>query len=370
MGITKKISQGLIFLLLLVFPLGQLTRLEFYWADWLMVLQLLDLLVGLVVLLNLKTLYKSPHFKALFWLGIYLTLSFVVSIFVMDFSNYLRGFFYLVRLLSQLSFFLVLKESSLTSRFLERFFGLVLVVTALLGWYQFLAIPDLRFLADFGWDDHYYRLAGTFLDPGFTGLLMALSAIYFLSYKKWFWAVFFAVTVLFTYSRASILALLAGIVFVYLRKQQIKHLLVAGAFLLLAVGFLPNRGGEGNNLKRTFSVVSRFVNYSEATRIFTKSPLLGIGFNNYCEGKIVFLGDTDNSSHSCSGADSTFLFLLATTGVVGVMLLTKTLQFIFAGSPHLWPLLTVLVVHSLFQNSFFYPWVWVFLALITAKRKP
>lgn len=369
MGITKKISQGIIFLLLLVFPLGQLTRLEFYWNDWLIVLQLLDLLVGLVVVLNIKNLLKSPHRKALFWLGTYLTLSFVVSISVFNFANYLRGFLYLTRLLSQLAFFLIVKESNLINRFLERLFLVVLLISAFLGWWQFLAIPDLRFLADFGWDDHYYRLAGTFLDPGFTGLIMSLSAIYFLSQKKWFGSAFLAVTVLFTYSRASILALLAGIAVIFVRRQQVKHLLVVGALLLLAVGLLPNRGGEGNNLKRTFSVVSRLVNYSQAKQIFATSPLFGIGYNNYCEGKLVFLGDKDASSHSCSGADATILFLLATVGVIGVMLLVYTLQLILADYAYLWPLLTVLVVHSFFQNSFFYPWVWVMLTLTTASKK-
>ena len=371
MGTAKKaINQTLVFLILLVFPLGQLTRLEFYWNDWLVVFHLLDLLVGLTVLLNLKTLMRSRHFKSFFWLGVYLAISFAVSYFVFGFSNYLRGFFYLVRLLSQLSFFLILKESALVGRFLERFWVMALLVAAFLGWYQFLTIPDLRFLADFGWDDHYYRLAGAFLDPGFAGLVMALSAVYFLAKKKWFLSVFFAVTTLFTYSRASMVALLAGLIFVLLRGRQLKRLLVIVGVLFLLVGLLPNRGGEGNNLKRTFSVVSRLINYSEAARIFSQSPLLGIGYNNYCEGKAVFLEATDTASHSCSGADSSLLFLLATTGVVGVLLMGKSLQAFWVDSPSIWPLLVVLVVHSFFQNSFFYPWVWVMLAFTTAKRKP
>jgi len=370
MGITKKISQGIILILLLVFPLGQLTRLEFYWNDWLVVFHLLDFLLVLVVLVNLKSLAKSRHFKSWFWIGVYLLFSFTVSFLIFGFPNYLRGGFYLLRLLSQLAFFLVLKESALMNRFLQKLWVIVLVVSAFLGWYQFLTIPDLRFLADFGWDDHYYRLAGAFLDPGFAGLIFALAAVYFLQQKKWLGSAFFAVTSLFTYSRASMMALLAGVAFILLRGRQIKRLLVIAVGLLLLIGFLPNRGGEGNNLKRTFSVVSRLANYSEAVQISTKSPLLGIGYNNYCEGKAVFLGATDNTSHSCSGADSSILFLLATTGVIGVLLIGKSLQVFVADTPILWPLLVVLLTHSLFVNSFFYSWVWVVLALATARKKP
>jgi len=284
MGITKKISQGLIFLALLVFPLGQLTRLEFWWGGWLFVFHLIDLLVILVGLFNLRSLSKLVYGKYLFWLGFYLSFSFLVSYFVFDFTNYTRGLFYLIRLLSQLAFFGVIKEGKLINRFLGRIFVFSLLTSAFLGWYQFLTVPDLRFLADFGWDDHYYRLAGGFLDPGFAGLVFALSALFFLQRRKYLGFVFMAVTTLFTYSRASILALLIGIAFVFLRRKNLKQLLLVGVSILLLTAFLPNRGGAGNNLKRTFSVVSRLTNYSEAWQIFTQSPLLGIGYNNYCEG--------------------------------------------------------------------------------------
>lgn len=51
------------------------------------------------------------------------------------------------------------------------FSGFMIVVFGLL---QYFFLPDTRFLFFLGWDDHYYRLISTFLDPSFTGLLFCL----------------------------------------------------------------------------------------------------------------------------------------------------------------------------------------------------
>jgi hypothetical protein len=50
-------------------------------------------------------------------------------------------------------------------------------VAAFFGLLQYLFMPDLRFLYDIGWDMHYGRLAGTFLDPTFIGLILVLNIL-------------------------------------------------------------------------------------------------------------------------------------------------------------------------------------------------
>ena len=46
--------------------------------------------------------------------------------------------------------------------------------TAVFGWIQYFFWPDLTYLKYLGWDDHYFRLTGTFLDPNFMGLVLVL----------------------------------------------------------------------------------------------------------------------------------------------------------------------------------------------------
>src|SRR3989304_8999963 len=43
---------------------------------------------------------------------------------------------------------------------------------AVFGLAQYILIPDTRFLAVLNWDDHYYRLLSTLLDPNFTGIIL------------------------------------------------------------------------------------------------------------------------------------------------------------------------------------------------------
>jgi hypothetical protein len=48
---------------------------------------------------------------------------------------------------------------------------------ALLGWFQYLFIPDMRWLYALGFDDHLNRMVGSLFDPTFLGLLLLLGLI-------------------------------------------------------------------------------------------------------------------------------------------------------------------------------------------------
>jgi len=110
-------------------------------------------------------------------------------------------------------------------------------------------------------------------------------------------------------------------------------------------------------------------NYFEAGQIFVRSPLFGIGFNNLCLAKESFGIKVEPLSHACSGIDSSFLMILVTLGIIGLImagywfiliwLRIKPDKFGFA----LKAILISLLVHSQFNNSLFYPWVLIFLAL-------
>jgi hypothetical protein len=73
--------------------------------------------------------------------------------------------------------------------------------------------------------------------------------------------------------------------------------------------------------------------------------------------------DISSFNHACSGADSSLLFILATTGVVGGLIFLGMLyQMIFLSAGNTYGLIFrssafALLAHSLFVGSIFYTWV-------------
>ena len=225
-------------------------------------------------------------------------------------------------------------------------------------------------------------MVGTFLDPGFTGIILVFGFLivvtkYFQTKSKKYLLLilFFTLSVAFTYSRAAYLALIAGVItFAYFYKKFLLALIFIFAFLFL-IFVLPRPEGEGVKLERISSVESRLENYSESLSLMKTSPIFGLGFNNICVAKEQFLGKVDNSSHSCSGVDSSLLFVIATVGVVGFLVFADLITgFIRNSSHNIYGLLFIaslaaLFVDSLFINSLFYPWVMGYLAVVSATTQ-
>ncbi len=135
-------------------------------------------------------------------------------------------------------------------------------------------------------------------------------------------------------------------------------------------------GGEGVKLERTSSVKARLLNWQNSASIFVKNPILGVGFNTYryAQKQAGFL-DTSKwlKSHAGAGADSSLLFIAATTGTVGFIFFIRYLKSVWKISSaglFLRASLVALFFHSFFLNSLFYPFVliWVSLMLATVKN--
>src|SRR3989338_6680935 len=47
-----------------------------------------------------------------------------------------------------------------------------------LGLGQYIFLPDTRFLLSYGWDEHYWRLIGTVLDPNYMGVMMGMIVLF------------------------------------------------------------------------------------------------------------------------------------------------------------------------------------------------
>ena len=252
------------------------------------------------------------------------------------------------------------------------------VTSAIFGWIQFFWFSDIKPFFVWGWDIHLFRLVGTFLDPTFLGLIIVFGLlttiirIIVVKEKRKYIAIslFLLISLAFTYSRASYLALFAGLFVIAWYKKFIKKAII---FILVFAGLLfllPTSKNHSIELLRSFSALARIENYQVTLKIFSKSPIFGIGYDNMCIAYQKYVGAQSFDSHSCSGSDSSLLFILATTGILGIIsfiymiigisrsLKTGTNLLLLSSS------FFALIVHSLFSNSLFYPWVMGYMVIL------
>lgn len=383
MGRTKALALGekLIFILLVLFPFGQLIRLSLNIFGQGVVVQPIDLIAGLVLLLVLFSKTDKPSTKVFRAFFVALLYSFVFSIVFFKVSRLVPGALYFLRLVSY--YFLFILAWNLSKRkkgFKELILNallMVAVIVGIFGWFQYFRYPDLTSLKFLGWDDHLFRLVSTFLDPGFTGIILALgfliSLVKFFREKKKIFLIallFLLVTTAFTYARAAYLALLAGSVVVLFLEKKIKIFALILAGLVLIAVSLPRPSSEGVKLERLSSVYPRLENYKESFEIIKTSLLFGIGYNNLCEAKVKFLGQIGTDSHSCAGLDSSILMIWATTGIFGLIIFSYLIFAVWTkSSADIYGLIfkssiVAVFVHSLFTNSLFYPWVIAWMVLL------
>ncbi|MGB6839099.1 MAG: O-antigen ligase family protein, partial [Microgenomates group bacterium] len=326
--------------------------------------------------------YKQPKLfnYVIAFLGASLFSYMLLFVIFKDNRVYIGGL-YLLRLFVYSSFFLLAWNINRSEKgFKEILFNSLILITfavAVFGWLQYFLYPDVRNFVVWGWDDHLYRLFSTFLDPGFASIILVFGFLAgltkYLHSKSRLLLIVLVILLgaaVFTYSRAGYLALAGGLfTLAFLKKRLKQFFLVLGTILLIII-LLPRPSGEGVKLERTFSIYSRLGNYSETLEIIQKSPLLGVGFNNMCLAREKYLKDADFSSHSCSGSDSSLLLVLATTGIVGFLIFSTLIykvtlnlgKNVYANA--FLACLVALLIHSLFVNSLFYPWVMGWMALM------
>jgi len=227
------------------------------------------------------------------------------------------------------------------------------------------------------------------LDPAFTALLINLSFIIWLSrsfdrkVKNIYWwslGLIFLVSIGLSFSRLNYGVLLLSAILIFIIRKKTKLITLIVILFISMIFFLPKPAGEGVNLLRTNSVFAKLENYQLAWKIIADHPVFGVGFNNYriAQRKYGFLSEENwQSTNAGAGADNSFLFTWATTGIFGFL----TLLFLLARIMQKSILLAVknemalilftstiaIAVSSFFVNAFFYPWVLFWLMLLLAK---
>ncbi len=340
--------------ILILFPLGQLTKING--------VNLIDIAVGLLAVV---TILKKPKYPEWFKYFLYFILFCVFGLAVNHSLFTVHSLLYLLRLFAY-SFVAIYISNFCSDRQLNALRFTLITITvasAALGWVQYLLFPDTRFLFNFGWDDHLYRMVGTFFDPTYLALILLLGIIVSLQQKSYnaFW--FLLISLAFTYSRATYLAL--GLFLLFKKK-----FLVIAVFAIVVL-LLPKMLSEGTDFGRVVSGNNKIENYKETVQIFLQSPVVGVGFNNICMAR----ENRNLDSHSCNGADSSILFLLATTGIVGFMMIANIVYRIWyiGKSQHTtynipYTSFFVVLVHSTFANSLFYPHIMLWLFILVGLQ--
>ncbi|HUW21962.1 MAG TPA: O-antigen ligase family protein [Candidatus Bathyarchaeia archaeon] len=405
MNLFLKLSQFFLYIFLVAFPFGQLTRIRLpllpvevrvYLTDVSLILLLVSwLLWHLSAKIRIRFSSLIGPILAFFAVGF---LSLLANISRLSIKETLVSSLYLIRWLVYAGLYLsifdlnhqVKMKSFLTHR-LKLYLMVLSVTVAFFGLVQYLLWPDLRTFEAANWDPHYYRVVSTFLDPGFTGLILVFGLILIISFfaqasfvnkKKIliFAAVIIYLSFALTYSRTSYLAYLVAAGIIAWKKRSFRFFGLAFIILLLTIVILPRPGGEGVRLERWASIEARIKNWQQATEIFLDHPLLGVGFNayRYAARDYGFLGHDWQENHAGAGSDSSLLLVLATTGLPGLVTYLWLWLGIFnlirrkeknkPGQFGLFILATLaaLGVHSFFLNSLFYAWImaWYWMMIV------
>ncbi|EKD93521.1 MAG: O-antigen polymerase [uncultured bacterium] len=361
-----------------------------------------DLVVGILMALWLiqKTFVERRWPPSKLWSPFLIFIG-IATIALLNGSRFLNGNevmvsgLYLVRfieyfLIGMMAFDLSTEEND--KKHAHKILNMIIVsgtVLAILGFLQLKFFPDFRRFTAEGWDPHINRLLSTWFDPNFVGGLLAFVVSLCLGKslekrpKLWLIASsgIMVMALFLTYSRSAYLALLTsiGIIGVLRSRKILVGALIAG-LLLTSVS---DRAQERvvNLYHSALSVVSDSVELPDATArlrieswkntltIVADHPWLGVGYNAFGFAQIRYGFVSDIEHHSASGSDSTFLTILATTGILGFsayLWLWATILIhsftrrkdplhlaLFAGSMGL-------LVHSLFVNSLLYTPLLVF----------
>lgn len=368
----ERLWQIFFWMIVMVIPLGQILRIQIntwmgvYVFEGLLLLQLI--LVSGVWIVDLKKREMPPYWWSFGLFATTLGISLVVGHVSFD-TNWWPAVAYLLRVL-----FYGLYMMSLWLAYRWKWIRLpywhvlmwIGVGLAIFGWFQYLLVPDTRWLFAYGWDEHLYRLIGTILDPGFLGLLLVLTLV-IIDLKRgprwiyWYGLVFGAM--MLTYSRSVFLVYALAVMLMGWTKRSFSYLAWRiGALVIIAL-LLPRPASEGVRLERTYSIETRARSVMTAMDLFTDYPWTGVGFNAYRDYVLTDEHPLELPVHP-SAPDSSLGLLLATAGVLGIIgfgIFVSHLLFLGRHDPILWISLLVILAHSLTNNSWFYVFVmlWV-----------
>ena len=280
---------------------------------------------------------------------------------------------YLIRFAAYAGLYWLLVQGFVSANVVSTRLFWVGVGISVLGFIQYRWYPDLRNLSYLGWDPHYFRLFSTLLDPNYAGIIIVLTfllGLYLLEKKQSFVIVageaMNCIALYLTYSRSAYLAFVLSLFTYIVMRKQWRLVLVVLAFVG-ALLIIPKMGNT-QTLTRSVSSVARIGNWQESFVLIAQAPIFGHGFDTLRYVHKAAGSPSSAVSKAAAGVDSSVLFILATTGIIGFVAYAWMMISWVKRQPNAMTVavLVALLSHSLFNNSLFYPWVviwfWVFVA--------
>lgn len=378
--------QSLLSASLILFSFGQLLRIPLGGGE--SAIYVYEILVAIMTLLLVFEFKLSPfalqeknrfEHSVLLFLG-YIWITTTISLFFFTFEQNSIAILYLLRLTMYLLFITYGIYYTFTRRLLPFVFHSVAVsilLTVIFSIVQYTWYPDLRNLFYAGWDPHLYRLFGVFFEPVYAAAVYGLFAIYLFFQKRFTRALAYPfiailiVALLATFSRGAYVAL-AITAFAYLISVvRMRWILVAAAICVIIIGILPKPAGEGVNLLRTSTISSRIADYQQGAEVWKSSPILGIGYNHIRSVKQSFMIHEGQPNNAAGSFHSSFLIILATTGIVGLFLYINLLVRLSQMGVFEKYSLLFLAVMSLFDNVLLHPFIlYLFIVLAATITRP
>ena len=392
--------------ILIFFPFGELMRFSLGNAIF---LKPLDFIVTCAaILFTVLVFFKKIRTQSFYVAPIALfsgigLLSLLLNSYWLQFPEFITSFLYLIRWISYSCFLLLIlfldKKKKIKIRSLALSVGAVIL---LIGFIQYLYYPSLKPYIGQGWDEHMHRLFAVFLDPNFAGAFFVLylifvagelyrrgklisdSTLFFKSKMNILLCTLCFLTllaILLTFSRAALLMLFVstGVFCILIQKKKIFFGLLAVIFCFF-VSISSQFYIENINIFREASSKARIANYITALGIISSKPFIGVGFNSYRYAKTnigVPSNWTGAPSHADAGVDNSYLFVWATTGIIGLLayiwlwwrIMNRSLTiFKKYHSPQSIVVLSSisgLFINALFINSLFFPacLLWTYLMI-------
>lgn len=403
MGILKILFTILLFM----FPLGEITRfslgsgISFSLND---VAVLIFTIFGLIYFFVKKENFKkSELLLPILFFSVAAFISIVLNSYWLKPSEMIVSSLYIVRWLAYAGIYFIVTRFEIN--FKKKILNYMIIaglIFCLIGYIQYFFYQNLRNLYYLGWDDHLYRMFSSFFDPNFTGAFLVLYLLLISSFlfksivkkqrkKIMFFSLLSVITtiaIFLTYSRSALIMFVITFFTFFVVKTNKKWAIgfvIIVLFLILMIAPSVYKT-ENTNYFRVASTLARIESVNNALIIIRDNPLFGIGFNAYRYAQIKYSfreGEGAMVSHADSGTDNSFLFVFATSGIIGflfyIYLISKIIRRSFSSFKYkkneftqfisliVFCSVIGIVFNSFFVNSLFFPfimeWIWIIVGL-------
>lgn len=374
-------------LFFIIIGFGELLKVRFVSA---VAIGTIDIVLALLLVVWFFAFRQKKYFLtgALILFVLTTIFSLLINIFNYTPNKLAVSFFYILRFVLYASMYFVFVDLGRKyKKFIPKLMFLAGVVVLIIGFLQYFIFPSLANLYYLGWDQHMNRMFSSFLDPNFAGAFFVLTFIFSFilrdkilpkKYTKfvYMFIILNFIAIFLTYSRGGLLMLLVSVISysAFTKNWKLTTGLV-GAFIIIFLVLSPKFNMEGTNLLRMASVEARIESTKTAVNIWQENPM-GVGFNAYRYAREKY-GDLDNSkfmpSHAGAGVDNSFVFVLVTSGVLGLVAYLFLIYKIFRlGFNNIKKnkfalVLAVSIIglsaNAIFINSLFYSFImlWIFI---------